>query len=493
MHAPVTVQLPPELEPIRQKWAVAAKGEHEVIYSREFGPAFAPLFANLPLDGLGSDRPRFRALVSVLGLSWQPVALMAAWADPEVVLVLGTDESFSVRIDGEPIREIIPRVSGRNRAKFSFQRVSESDELLIYREVRSFLESRGIGPHEVAIDPTGGKKSMSVSAALAGFLSGAWIVYVDYARYNADKRIPEAGTEYPRLLRNPLEVYGELEFDRVKNAFRGGSYEEASHLANALAARLYEPREAEALSLLSAAYGSWHRFDFLEAAEKCGKLYALLEKFARLGKWEWGAKVLQRMQIQRDTIQTLADLASRIDGGERPKTIGDGLPLVFNHLASAERYLSFHQLGVAILLAYASLERYVDLCLWVKYGLDDSKADFTGVPLDTAKYHRVGRDFHGKKYQERDLPDQISLATGVQLLATLEPGLLPSKIFFGPILGLMNDRNKCEFEHGIRTKTICHSEAARHLETVKKILAITFQEQGNDIEIELEQYRFPSI
>ena len=50
---------------------------------------FAPLFAGLPLHGAPAGFERPRALVSVLGFSWQPVALMAAWARPERMLAIG--------------------------------------------------------------------------------------------------------------------------------------------------------------------------------------------------------------------------------------------------------------------------------------------------------------------------------------------------------------------------------------------------------------------
>ena len=492
MSNPVTVQLPPELEVLKKKWTDAARGENEVIYSKEFGPLFTPLFSRLPLNGFGQDRPRFRALVSVLGLSWQPVALMAAWADPEVILVLGTDESLSARIDGEPVSEVIPRVSGIKRERFTFRRVAEADELQIYQEVRSFLGGHGIGYHEVAVDPTGGKKSMSVSAALAGFLSGAWIVYVDYAKYNIEKRIPEAGTEYPRLLRNPLEVFGELEFKRIKEAYGRGNYEEASHLAEDLSSRLYDNREAEALSFMAKSYGAWHQFDFPNAQGMLVKLKTHLERFARFGKWKWAEAILPKVRTQVTTTTCLAELTSGIEKGANPSSIQEGMPLILNHFAAAERYLSFHQFGVAILLTYATLERYVDLCLWADHGLDDNKPDFNKLSIDLARFDQVGREFHGKEYQKRGLPVQISLASGVQLLSALNSDLLPAR-HFGSIRGLMNHRNRCEFEHGLHSKVLGHDQVARNLAAVKAIIAPVIDQQGKTIDEELEQYRFPCL
>jgi hypothetical protein len=61
---------------------------------------------------------------------------------------------------------------------------------------------------------------MSASAALAGFLAGAPLVYVDYHEYHGLNRIPVAGTEYSRLMKNPLEVLGELELRDVFLCFQ---------------------------------------------------------------------------------------------------------------------------------------------------------------------------------------------------------------------------------------------------------------------------------
>uniref|UniRef100_A0A7C5AN55 Uncharacterized protein n=1 Tax=Desulfobacca acetoxidans TaxID=60893 RepID=A0A7C5AN55_9BACT len=81
---------------------------------------------------------------------------------------------------------------------------------------------------------------MSASAALAGYLTGAWLVYVDYQEYCPQRRIPLPGSEYPRLLHNPLEVFGDSEWQKIRAALNRGGFEEASHLAGQLADRLYD-------------------------------------------------------------------------------------------------------------------------------------------------------------------------------------------------------------------------------------------------------------
>lgn len=488
---PVTASLTKELRVIQQRWLTAGREERDIIYANEFAPRFVPLFRQLPLDGWTGERPRFKAVISVLGLSWQPVALMTAWAEPEHVLILGTSESVNAKIGTVSVLEIIAGIAGIPKNRITIQEIKDPVELAIYRGVRDFAERYELKPHEMAIDPTGGKKSMSASAALAGFLLGARIVYVDSSKYHPQDRIPIAGTEYPRVLHNPLDVFGDLEFDRIKQAYRNGNYNQALHMAESLSERLYEPREAEALTLLNRGYGAWDRFDFEKAVQTLRKLKENLNRFLPLGGWKWGSSVVSHLEKQLPIIEDLASITTRVCNGEKPKNMEEGLPLVLNHLAAAKRALSRREIGTSILLVYATLERYVDLCLWVYHGLDDEKPDYSGLDLDLEAFHRIGRILH-KGYQKREPGGPVTLSLGVQLMATTKPELLPQK-FLGPIRGIMNDRNKCEYEHGLCPKTFSQEIVEKHLQTVKGIINTFLKGRGKDIEKELEKYAFPQI
>ncbi|MBW2308576.1 MAG: hypothetical protein JRG73_16745 [Deltaproteobacteria bacterium] len=490
MTFPLPINLPEELRSIQEKWIKAKREDQDLIYALEFGPAFVPLFARLPLHGWIGDPPKVKALISILGLSWQPVALMAAWARPEHILILGTQDSLSNKIGDEPVLELISRLSGIPIKCFITRQIEDTNEVRIYSEVCDFSRKFGFELHELAVDPTGGKKSMSVSAALAGFLIGAWIVYVDYAQYYSEKRIPVAGTEYPRLLRNPLEVFGDLEFERIQEAYRSGNYEESAHIARNLASKLYEPREAEALALMAEAYGAWHKFRFSEACDILEKLKNHLEQFMMDGKWLWAGKLLPKIRTQVNVSKELSEITTKLCHGEKLKTIEEGSPLVLNHLAAAERALLHHHIGASILLTYATLERYVDICLWVYYGLDDEEPDFSNVSLDWQKFHSIGRMLHKKQYQERDLAGPLTLSTGVQLLAALKPELITQN-FLGSIKGLMSDRNKCEFEHGLCPKALSPDNIKKYIEMVKQLLEIILSQDGKNINDELEKYHFP--
>jgi hypothetical protein len=489
VNHPQTVVLPPLLAEVQRRWLDLPRKQQDELYAREFASSFAHLFAALPLHGAPAGFEKPQALVSVLGFSWQPVALMAAWARPERMLVIGTKESLAVEVAGEGVLSLISRVSGAGRDRIKDVEVGDPGEADIYRAVRDFLRRSGIPPRHVFVDPTGGKKSMSASAALAGFLAGAPLVYVDYASYHGANRIPVAGTEYPRLLVNPLEVLGDVELRDVFGAFNRSDFVEAKHLAEKLALRLYEPREAECLALLAAGYAAWDRFDFRSAREALLQARDLLGRFSSQGGWTWLPAVQDHLGRNLAVLDALAEAQTR----EHPARLEDATPLLVWYLAAARRLLAAEKSSLALLLTYAAVERYVDLCLWIDFGLDDEAPDYARVAaqLNGAKYDEAGRQFCGRGYKPRDLEGPLMFGNGAQLLAALSPQRLGLEDL-RPLSGLSSARNRCEYEHGLLPKVPSKDDVAKHLDKVCEIISRLCG--GRDkLTAMLEGYRFPTM
>lgn len=489
MKKPCLADLPPELVDLQQRWRGLDREQQDELYASEFGVRFAPLFAALPLHGaphsLMGAKPR--ALVSVLGLSWQPVALMAAWCRPQQMLVLGTEDSLRLAPGGERVLSLIARIAAIPRDAIEPVRIGDPGEADIYRAVRDFLRRPGVQAREVFVDPTGGKKSMSASAALAGFLAGAPLVYVDYAEYHGPKRIPVPGTEYPRLLTNPLDVMGDLELHDVFRAFDRSDFQEAERLALKLAERLYEPREAQVLAKLAAGYGAWDRFDFPNARRALGEALAAIDRFAGQGAWSWAPRVRAVLAANLSALDTLQNVP------KKPASLDHGTPLLVWYLAAASRLLRAQKPSLGVLLTYAAVERYVDLCLWVDFGLDDEKPDYSLITgrLDRTKYDEAGQRLFGNDYRPRELDGPLMLSNGAQLLAALSPARLGVNDL-GPLRGLASARNRCEYEHGFLPSVPALDDAERHL---KKAIEIVARSCGGEAALErrMEACRFATL
>jgi hypothetical protein len=491
---PKVVEVSPELREAQKRWLQAERGERDVIYARQFGPAFIPEFAKLPLHGAPGDfvANRPRALVSILGMSWQPVALMAAHLRPERVLIIGTRESLEKQVDGEPVFEVIVRLSGLHRDCFETPiSVPDGAEQDIYDAVRQFVARHGLGSRGVAIDPTGGKKSMSVAAGLAGFLEGAWLVYVDYLEYDPKRRIPVAGSEYPRLLANPLERRGDLELEQIRKAFDGGGFDEAAARSRALYERVYETRLAELHLELARGYGAWDAFRIADAIPPLEKVAALLGRFR--GRNDW-APLAEKLGAIEEQLAFLKELQALFAGKEKPASREQGMPLVINHLAAARRAFGYGRTSIAVMLLYAAVEKFVDLCLWAPYGLDDENPDYGRLPpfsaADLKRYHGFGRQYFGDKYVERQLEGPLQYANGLQLLSTLEPGLELRKET-GPLKGLAVARNGCEFEHGLPPRPARREDFERFEAAAIRVVA---RVEGEDrLKAKLASLAFPRL
>ncbi|MCP4806273.1 MAG: hypothetical protein GY884_13095, partial [Proteobacteria bacterium] len=206
-------------------------------------------------------------------------------------------------------RELIARVAGLKPDTVDLVVVEPGKEDELYRAVREFAS--GYAPGEVWVDPTGGKKSMSAAAAVAANVLSCPLVYVDGV-YNPELRCPDPTSEFPRMLANPLVVFGDLERDEALRCLARGEYRQALELATALAQRLYESREAEAIAGLARGYLAWSRFQFAEARESLEASALLVERHARRGGWAWSGSLVDALRRSLPALGQLDELRQGI-------------------------------------------------------------------------------------------------------------------------------------------------------------------------------------
>jgi hypothetical protein len=493
-HEEQIAVLPEDLKAIQAKWLAAGKNreEKERIYAEEFGLPFAALFARLPLHGAPADFEKPRYLVSVLGMSWQPVALMGAWFRPKKWLVVTTSEARGKKPAGENPLSIIRRISGVAEERITVVDAADDGEVEIYRHVRKFLNANRIKPKHLAVDITGGKKTMSVAAGLAGFLSGARIVYVDYGRhYSTMDRTPDAGYEYPRLLSDPLEQLGDIEYDRFTEAFNAGDYLRAQAIAEGLKVRLYESREAECLYEAATGYAEWDAFRFENARLALERSLDIYRRHHHGKSWRFDAR------NEEEVGRHVKLLGSMSTVPVPPDSIESGMPVILNHLAAAKR-LKKRRPGISVLLCYATIEKYVDLCLLARHGLDPEKPEYEkvreAVEDRRKEYDRIGTRLV-EKYSRRELEGPLMFTNGIQLLAFLSPELVPMNEL-EKFRGLSHLRNLSEYAHGSWTKrqsALSEKELDKHIELAKRCLACGMGRSMEEIEKMLNAYRFPEL
>jgi hypothetical protein len=163
---------------------------------------------------------------------------------------------------------------------------------------------------------------------------------------------------------------------------------------------------------------------------------------------------------------------------DKPESTEEGRILLAWYLSAASRLLAAEKPSLALLLTYAAVERYLDLCLWVDFKLDDEAPDYRRIEdlLNREIYEQAGRRLFGKSYRPRELDGPLMFGNGAQLLAALSPGRLdPADL--GVLAGLSNARNKCEYEHGFLPKTPSPDEVRRYLDKARAIVARVFDDE----------------
>ena len=206
-------------------------------------------------------------LIVSVGTSYEPIVLNISLLKPQQILFLYTDKT----------KKYLDKIVKTCRLELSsilMHRVHDTNPLDIYREIKhAFLEWGR--PEQMYIDFTGGTKSMSAAAAMAGAMVNVQLVYIGTSDYLADFRKPMPGSEEFYYIANPLRVFGDLEIEKAVILFDEKNFAGAREKLEELKERVPDPSTRQQLNflyLLAGAYEQWDSLDFCRAYESMQKL-----------------------------------------------------------------------------------------------------------------------------------------------------------------------------------------------------------------------------
>jgi len=471
----------PDLMELRERLGqISATEDRAVFESRDFAPVFSKAFAELPMHHAPKGLERPEVLISVLGLSPLPVAYMAAWAKPKRMLCIASEESASKKYYcGRSGNEIVRDVGGLDY----FPEMIVVDlfaDIEIYRTVRDFLRRHGVDPSKVFIDPTGGKKSMSAAATLAGYREGVAVVYVDfYGGYDERLRRPVIGTEHPRYLRNPLIELAEDEFGRIAAAFNRGDYLEASRRANELSKNAYDHvREAEATDILVEGYRQWDNFEYGKAYDSLVVFREKVEGFSGRGQgqWAWAEPALVQINLHLPILEQLRSV------NENSQL--DQWPLVLNDLACAYRQFSRGEFRWTLLMLAVALERYCLNRLKTEHEVIEIREDDPRIPWGdmASKAKRLNWSHPVTPYASA----RIDVGFALLFLACKENDF-PA----GDMHGICEKRN--QLAHPGNDRTLDEVKLSKYFKHFRDMLVTSNATSADDLNDALVAHRFPVL
>lgn len=230
----------------------------------------------------------------------------------------------------------------------------------IYREILHTLTRHG-QPTRVAIDPTGGYKSMSVAAGAVAFaLPGTRTTYVETQQHVLHGRTFWLGTRAVELA-NPYITFGELERPALRELLRHGDWETASAAWERLAQRTGEPGDRWRAQL-ARALKERAAMHFEEATDRLRALLGEMERDERRDARLSGDPMFAaraRLQELASGLAALPRLCPRTADPVRTLDIvthADWPQLLAFLLRLADEHRQAQRLDLAALLAYRALE-----------------------------------------------------------------------------------------------------------------------------------------
>ncbi len=439
-----------ELQQLAKQWQeIKNSDERESFYDREVFPAIkqvvVPRERNL-------HKETYTHLILPVGLSPEPLILSILILQPEEVYLLYTSAS----------KKYLDRIVQEADLRFNQVEKDEIDDTNvpeIYQKVRAIYDKWG-QPKKVAVDISGGKKSMVGGCALAGSLIGARLFYVD-SNFDPVSRKPEPGTETLRILENPYDVIGDLKWERARELFTQLDFVGAQRLLEELKSETSTPTAYEAFALLCEAYSAWDDWKIELALKSMQSAVDTIERYARLNPATPLHHQLERLQKQAAILATLQQALRHLEDEKKSELEVLTNPVLYLSIAATLRAGAIRQeqrgkLDVAALLWYRLIEFFSQQRL-SNYGLRTAEPDYANVDLDETelleKYRAIKHQENRSKKRGKEivscLPKPISLLEGYRILKALEDDFAHDQNLQG-LRGKVEARDRGIFAHGFK-------------------------------------------
>lgn len=436
---------------LAQEWqALADDTVRSRFYDEQVFPAVCAVV--IPREQ-GNHPDPYTHLILPVGLQPEPLILSILILRPQHVYFLYTTDS-------EKYLDRIFRDSGLTLSQVKSDLIDETNVPDIYRKVKETYERWG-RPKRVAVDISGGKKSMTGGCALAGAMIGAHLFYMD-SRFETRLRKPVPGTEHLAVLNNPYDVFGDLEFERAQALFAKLDFVSASALLSDLQRKTSTPEQYEARALLCQAYAAWDDWRIPEAAGYLGRTLDTIRRYQRLTSDTALVGQLPFLETQYQILLRLQKALelNLVDAHQEAQLLTDPAlyqPLVGTLRAGAVRQAKRGKLDVATLLWYRIIELLSQRRL-SQYGLRTSAPDYSRASTSQeallARYQQAYAENAGGKKNDTlqlptALPEDLALLDGYLMLKALGDPFVQN-LHIGKIRSSIQVRNRGIFAHGFK-------------------------------------------
>ena len=380
-------------------------------------------------------------LATLVGGSPEPLIRTILSIKPKKVLFIYTKE-FEGSIDD------IAEETGLKPSDLVKELIDVSKPEMIYEIIKKYASMWS----RMCVDISGGKKSMTTSAAIAAAFLGLDILYNDYAGYNAKIRRPEPGSEFLKVLDNPFETSQDLLERTGSELFNNSEFFNAKEMFRKANEKAMDPRRFEIFLQLSDAYHKWDSFEFAAARNSFETALAKIEQYRIDHGFDKNT-----LQHHKEALDILAGVHKQgyidvMHNSDATKA------LVYTCYASAQRMENRGRLTDGVLRLYRCCEMMAQHRLALR-GIETSDVDTGKIDGHVIEgFRRIKSDALSQKHTEQIDPsiitigDRIGLFDDYALLRAMDDELV-NAVDLQRLFSVIEARNQSYVEHDIKIVT----------------------------------------
>lgn len=462
------------------------RAEAEQYYKENIMPLLVRMFRESE-----SEVQNCEHLILTLGTSYEPIVFSILGLRPKKILILFTAETR------DKLDDVI-YFTGIKASQYTLEEVDSENILILYEKIKNYYEKQG-RPQNIYADFTGGTKAMSAGCAMAASLIGAKAVYIA-SDYSSQLRKPTPGSERICFVKNPYEVFGDMERKEAISLFNKMDYKTAYHIFCELDHNVPATKQYKPLKNLSFAYDQWDSLNISKALEGLTECKHAIENELSLNEDYLLAKHLNIIKKQIEHLNKInsMDLGGKINNGVLFQNIKY---LIFTLYQNALRREAQGKYEMASLLLYRILEMLSQSRFW-RMGIDTEKVkkeqyNALGINPDSLlrKINNIKKKIGDKPLDA--LPQEISLIMGYIILGVLDDELIKTdneNMLVGrikEIKGRVISRNVGIFAHGFKFQDKDSYEKFKY--TVTEYLMRYCEVEGIDMDEISKESEFISL
>ncbi|MHA1380378.1 MAG: TIGR02710 family CRISPR-associated CARF protein [Candidatus Helarchaeota archaeon] len=401
---------------------------------------------------------QYKGIIFSVGFSKEPIILNILGFQPEYCFFIHSSES-------ERILDIIIEETGLRPSNYKRETLKKNSAADSYNAVKKGLKylmfEKGLKEQEIALDPTGGTKAMSVGCGIATNSYNIDLLYVDNTDYDTELRRPRPGSERIVNVVNPFRIYYDDVILEGLDMLQIFSFEAARKYFIDAEKNGSDPLIPKILLKVAIGLHLWDLFEHKKAYKNLSEVLEYINQYQKLHSIK---------PIIENWLQYLRIISQSDDIIEE-----ETLDVYFN----GNRMRAREQFDNAAMRYYRAIEMNTQYILKRKYNLDTQNPDYTYLNSEfldkmckqsgkdksqvlLEQYNAIWEKIFEKKGEKKKfkmntlLPLKIGLINGLIMRLILKDPALDFTFLF-KIFNAVETRNNSILAHGVKpiTKKDC--------------------------------------